>query len=85
MTTARSSYLWSVVCAWALTIAVGALTVAGVLAMFMRLGPDGDAALRTLCVISFAAVAGLALANANNAAAAAMHAMSRGTRWKQWH
>ena len=23
MTTARSSYLWSVVCAWALTIAVG--------------------------------------------------------------
>ena len=85
MTTERPSYLWSVVCAWALTIAVGALTVAGVLAMFMRLGPDGDAALRTLCVISFAAVAGLALANANNAASAAMHAMSRGTQWKQWH
>lgn len=85
MTAERPSYLWSVVCAWALTIAVGALTVAGVLAMFMRLGPDGDAALRTLCVISFAAVAGLALANANNAAAAAMHAMTRGTHWKQWH
>ena len=81
----RQTYLWSVVCAWALTIAVGSLTVAGVLAMFMRLGPSGDAALRTLCVISFAAVAGLALANANNAAAAAMHAMSRGTHSKDWH
>jgi hypothetical protein len=56
-----------------------------VLAMFMRLGADGDAFLRTLCVISFAAVAGLALANANNAASAAMHAMSRGTHWTHWH
>ncbi|MBL8549243.1 MAG: AsnC family protein [Hyphomonadaceae bacterium] len=81
----RRSYVFSVSCAWALTIAVGAMTVAGVLAMFLRLGSPWDARLHALCVFAFAAVAGLALANANNAAAAAMHAMTRGKTWRDWH
>lgn len=73
----RPSYTWSVVCAWGLTIAVGAMTVSGVLAMFLRPGGGWETHLRTICVWAFAAVAGLALTNANNAAAAAMHAASR--------
>jgi hypothetical protein len=79
---ASQRYIWSTFCAWALTAAEGILAVSGVLAMFIRLDEASGAALRNLCVISFAAVFFFALMNANNAAAAAMHAASRArTNW----
>lgn len=81
MTTERPSYLWSTVCAWGLTISVVILGVCGAMAMFM---PGVDllgVSLSHWCVVAFAAMAALAVASANNAAAAAMHAISQPTGW----
>lgn len=81
MTTERPSYLWSTVCAWGLTISVVILGVCGAMAMFM---PGADllgVSLSHWCVVAFAAMAALAVASANNAAAAAMHAISQPTGW----
>lgn len=80
--TARPSYIWSMACAWALTLAVGALTVSGVLAKFLPAQDAATAPLRVVCVVSFACVAALSLANANNAAYAAQHAASRSGQGK---
>lgn len=81
VTTERPSYLWSTVCAWGLTISVVILGVCGAMAMFM---PGVDllgVSLSHWCVVAFAAMAALAVASANNAAAAAMHAISQPTGW----
>lgn len=78
---AAPRYLWSTVCAWSLTISVVVLGVAGAVAMFT---PDDQLAgfsREQWCVIAFAAMAALSIACANNAAAAAMHAISR----PNWH
>ena len=75
------TYLWSTVCAWGLTISVVILGVCGAMAMFM---PGADllgVSLSHWCVVAFAAMAALAVASANNAAAAAMHAISQPTGW----
>ena len=81
MTAERPSYLWSTVCAWGLTISVVILGVCGAMAMFM---PGADllgVSLSHWCVVAFAAMAALAVASANNAAAAAMHAISQPGGW----
>lgn len=77
----RPSYIWSTSCAWGLTISVVVLGVCGAMAMFM---PGVDllgAPLFNWCAVAFAAMAALAVASANNAAAAAMHAISRSVGW----
>lgn len=77
----RPSYLWSTVCAWGLTISVVILGVCGAMAMFM---PGADllgVQLSHWCVFAFATMAALAVASANNAAAAAMHAISQPGGW----
>lgn len=66
----------STIFSWALTIAVGVMTVAGVAAAFLPPTMLDQEMTRLACVIAFAAVAGLALGNANCAAAAAQHAVS---------
>lgn len=66
------SYAWSTICAWGLTISVAVLGVAGVVAMFGA----GGRQFETACVIAFASMAAFAIAGANNAAAAALHALS---------
>jgi len=82
MTAEPTRYTWSVFCTWGLTLCVAALTIAGVLAMFLDLDAQAAAEIRNFCVIAFAGVAAFALASANNAAAAAMHAISEGkTDW----
>lgn len=80
---ARPNYLWSVACAWGLTTAVAVLTVSGVLAKFLPAQSAAGAPLRVICVLAFACVAALAIANANNAAGAAQHAASHpaGINW----
>lgn len=70
-------FIVSTVFAWSLTISVGVMTVVGVMAAFLPAGVIDQPALRIACVLSFAALAGLALGNANCAAAAAQHAVSR--------
>lgn len=70
-------FLVSTIFAWSLTISVGVMTVVGVMAAFLPAGSTDATTLRTICVLSFAALAGLALGNANCAAAAAQHAVSR--------
>jgi hypothetical protein len=81
VTAERPSYIWSTICAWGLTISVVILGVCGAMAMFM---PGVDllgVQLSHWCAIAFAAMAALAVASANNAAAAAMHAISRPEGW----
>lgn len=68
----------STIFSWALTIAVGVMTVAGVAAAFLPPTMLDQEMTRLACVVAFAAVAGLALGNANCAAAAAQHAVSAG-------
>lgn len=79
--TERPSYLWSTSCAWALTISVVILGVCGAMAMFWPESRLLGMELSQWCVVAFAAMAALAVASANNAAAAAMHAISRPTGW----
>lgn len=79
MSTERS-YPWSTFCAWGLTGSVAVLGVAGAVAMF-----EPAANLDGVCVAAFAAMAAFAIAGANNAAAAAMHALSAGGSWRTWH
>lgn len=74
-------YLWSTACAWGLTISVVVLGVCGAMAMFM---PEADLLgfkLSHWCVVAFASMAALAVASANNAATAGMHAISRPEGW----
>jgi len=71
-------FIVSTVFAWALTIAVGVMTVAGVVAAFLPADVLDQSATRMACVLAFAALAGLALGNANCAAAAAQHSVSQG-------
>lgn len=81
----RPSYLWSTVCAWSLTISVVVLGVAGAIAMFMPADELAGLSRQQWCVTAFAAMAALSIACANNAAAAAMHAISRPGGWMHWH
>lgn len=74
------SYVWSTVCAWGLTGSVAVLGVAGAITMFQP-----SAEFDGLCVAAFASMAAFSIAGANNAAAAAMHAMSREGGWRKWH
>ncbi len=76
--TAPRRFIVSTVFAWSLTIAVGVMTVAGVVAAFLPADMLDQSATRLACVLSFAALAGLALGNANCAAAAAQHSVSQG-------
>lgn len=78
-------YLWSTFCAWSLTISVVVLGVAGAMAMFLPAGDLAGLSRDQWCVLAFAAMAALAIACANNAAAAAMHAISRPGGWSKWH
>ncbi|MEQ1809374.1 MAG: hypothetical protein ABL889_05595 [Terricaulis sp.] len=71
-------FIVSTVFAWALTIAVGVMTVAGVVAAFLPTDMLDQSATRLTCVVAFAALAGLSLGNANCAAAAAQHTVSQG-------
>ena len=71
-------FIVSTLFAWALTIAVGVMTVSGVVAAFLPTDVLDQSATRLACVVAFAALAGLSLGNANCAAAAAQHAVSRG-------
>lgn len=71
-------FIVSTIFAWALTIAVGVMTVAGVVAAFLPAEVLDQSATRMACVLAFAALAGLALGNANCAAAAAQHTVSQG-------
>lgn len=79
MSTERS-YPWSTFCAWGLTGSVAVLGVAGAVAMF-----EPAANLNGVCVAAFAAMAAFSIAGANNAAAAAMHALSASGGWRKWH
>lgn len=71
-------FIVSTIFAWSLTISVGVMTVAGVVAAFLPPEMIDQPTLRVACVLSFAALAGLALGNANCAAAAAQHTVSQG-------
>jgi hypothetical protein len=79
------TYSWSRLCAWALTAAVAVLGLSGVTAIFIPDGAFLGASLQQWCVISLAAIIVLSVANANNAAAAAMHAISIPGGWRRWH
>lgn len=64
-------YSASSLCAWGLTLSGAAFGVAGILALFVQSG-----ALNLVCVVALASMTAFAVACANFAAAAAMHAVS---------
>lgn len=73
---AAKTYNASNACAWGLTMSGATFGVAGVLALFI---PDASA-LNFLCVVALAGMTAFAVACANFAAAAAMHAVSGASR-----
>lgn len=79
------TYFWSRLCAWGLTAAVAVLGLTGVAAIFIPGGAFLGASLQQWCVAALAAMIVLSVVNANNAAAAAMHAISTSGGWRHWH